>query len=166
MRQQRTLPKKGAREDVILFTVGGYRFAIAAGSVSEIRSTAGLQRFSSLGSKMTAKVDYTLERDGVVHFVVNAARHFHLPAGEPTRVMVLRHAPAAVLVDSTDRITEISMLHALPLAFNGEERTWYRGLAVLNEEAVPVVNPSAFLSKNEITALRSRIEERQGTVVG
>lgn len=166
MRQQRTLPKKGAREDVILFTVGGFRFAIAASSVSEIRSTAGLQRFSNSGSKMTAKVDYTLERDGVVHFVVNAARHFHLPAGEPTRVMVLRHAPAAVLVDSTDRITEISMLHALPLAFNREERTWYRGLAVLNEEAVPVVNPAAFLTKNEIASLRSRIEERQGAVVG
>ena len=166
MRQQRTLPRKGAREDVILFTVGGYRFAIAASSVSEIRSMAGLQRFSNLESKMPGKVDYTLERDGVVHFVVNAARHFHLPAGEPTRVMVLRHAPAAVLVDSTDRITEISVLHALPLAFNREERNWYRGLAVLNDEAVPVVNPSAFLTKSEIASLRSRIEERQGVVVG
>ena len=166
MRQQRTLPRKGAREDVILFTVGGYRFAIAASSVSEIRSMAGLQRFSNFESKMPGKVDYTLERDGVVHFVVNAARHFHLPAGEPTRVMVLRHAPAAVLVDSTDRITEISMLHALPLAFNREERTWYRGLAVLNDEAVPVVNPSAFLSKNEIIALRSRIEEKQAVGAG
>lgn len=166
MRQQRTLPRKGAREDVILFTVGGFRFAIAASSVSEIRSTAGLQRFSNSGSRVTPKVDYTLERDGVVHFVVNAARHFHLPAGKPTRVMVLRHAPAAVLVDSTDRITEISVLHALPLAFNREERNWYRGLAVLNDEAVPVVNPSAFLTKNEIASLRSRIEERQGVVVG
>ena len=166
MRQQRTLPRKGAREDVILFTVGGYKFAIAASSVSEIRSMAGLQRSSGLGSKMPGKVDYTLDRDGVVHFVVNAARHFHLPAGEPTRVMVLRHTPAAVLVDSTDRITEISMLHALPLAFNREERTWYRGLAVLNDEAVPVVNPSAFLTKNEIAALRSRIEERQAVGAG
>jgi chemotaxis signal transduction protein len=166
MRQQRTLPQKGAREDVILFTVGGFKFAIAASSVSEIRSTAGLQKFSAVGSRMTGKVDYTLERDGAVHFVVNVARHFHLPAGGPTRVMVLRHAPAAVLVDSTDRITEISMLHALPLAFNREERTWYRGLAVLNDEAVPVVNPSAFLSKNEIAALRGMTEKMQGAAVG
>jgi chemotaxis signal transduction protein len=155
MRQQRTLPRRGAREDVILFTVGGFRFGIAANAVSEIRSMAGLRRFSGSGQKMPPKIDYTLERDGVTHFVVNGARHFHLPQGEPTRVLVLRQAAAAVLVDSTDRITEISVLHALPLAFNREERNWYRGLAVLNEEAVPVVNPSAFLSKIEITALRS-----------
>jgi chemotaxis signal transduction protein len=97
---------------------------------------------------------------------VSAAEHFHLPAGAPTRVMVLRHAPAAVLVDSTDRITEISMLHALPLAFHHEERTWYRGLAVLNDEAVPVINPSAFLTKNEIASLRSMIDKLQGAAAG
>jgi chemotaxis signal transduction protein len=167
MRQQRTLPRRGAREDVILFSVGGFRFGIAAGAVSEIRSMAGLQGFSPPAAyRMLDKVDHTLERNEVTYFVVNAALHFHLPPTQPLRVLVLRHAPAAVLVDSTDRMTEISVLHALPLAFNQEERNWYRGLAVLNGEAVPVVNSAAFLSKAELAILRSAVEEKQGAVVG
>jgi chemotaxis signal transduction protein len=160
MRQQRTLPRKGTREDVIVFTIGEFRFAIAAGAVSEIRNTAGLQRLGVTGQKMPVQVEYTLERDGITHFVVNGARHFYLPLGKPTRVLVLRHTPAAILVDSTDRMMEISLLHALPLAFNQEERQWYRGLAVMNEEAVPVVNPAAFLSRNEIAILRDTIDAR------
>lgn len=110
---------------------------------------------------MPVQVEYTLERDGITHFVVNGARHFYLPPGKSTRVLVLRHTPAAVLVDSTDRMMEISMLHALPLAFDHEERQWYRGLAVLNDEAVPVVNPASFLSRNEIAILREAIEKTQ-----
>lgn len=161
MRQQSTLPRKGTREDVIVFTIGEFRFAIAAGAVSEIRNTAGLQRLRATGDKMPVQVEYTLERDGITHFVVNGARHFYLPLGKSTRVLVLRHTPAAVLVDSTDRMMEISTLHALPLAFDHEERQWYRGLAVLNDEAVPVVNPAAFLSRNEIAILRDAIEKTQ-----
>lgn len=167
MRQQRTLPRRGAREDVILFSIGEFHFGIAAGSVSEIRSTAGLQPFSPpAGHKALARVDYTLERNDVVHFVVNAARHFHLPETHGTRVLVLRNVAAAVLVDATDRMTEISLLHALPLAFTHEERNWYRGLAVLNGNAVPIVNPASFLSKAELAILRSMCEQRQGMVVG
>jgi len=46
-------------------------------------------------------------------------------------------------------MTEISALYALPHAFTGQERQWYRGLAVLagtdgQPEVVPVVNPDAF----------------------
>ena len=80
MRPQRVLPHKGAGENVILFTVGEFRFAIAAGAVSEIRSMTGLQQFSRDGGGQTAveNVDYTLQRNGVTFFVVNAARHFHL----------------------------------------------------------------------------------------
>lgn len=161
MRQQRTSPRQGTREDVILFTIGEFRFAIAAGAVSEIRNTVGLQRLPLAGHKTPVQVEYTLERDGITHFVVNGARHFYLPPGKPTRVLVLRHTPAAILVDSTDRIMAISMLHALPLAFSHEERHWYRGLAVMDEEAVPVVNPAAFLSRNEIAILRDAIQKTQ-----
>jgi len=152
---------------VILFTVGGFRFAIAAGAVSEIRSMEGLQRFfGGTRHKAMAKVLYTLDRNGATHFVVSAAQHFRLPPSRPTRVLILRHAAAALLVDSTDRMTEISVLHALPLAFNREERDWYRGLAILNAEAVPVVNPSAFLSRGEVAVLRAITEQMQGVAVG
>jgi|SRR5579862_7568707 len=170
MRQKRALPRRETGENVILFTVGGFKFAIAAAAVSEIRSMEGLQRyFGSSFHKAAARVIYTLERDGVTHFVVSAAQHFRLPPSRPDRVLVLRHTAAAFLVDSTDRMMEISVLHALPLAFKGEERNWYRGLAVINDEAVPVVNPSAFLSRGEVAVLKAiteRTQQMQGAVAG
>jgi chemotaxis signal transduction protein len=161
------LPRKGARESVILFTVAGFRFAIAAGAVGEIRSMDGLEHFSGVaGHKAVARVDYTLQCKGVTFFVVSAARHFHLPPAKPSRVLVLRHTAVALLVDSTDRMMEISLLHSLPLAFQGEERSWYRGLAILNGETLPVVNPAAFLSRGEVAVLRAITMQAQGVAVG
>src|SRR5215813_12429479 len=143
-------PPKQAREDVIVFVVGGFKFAIAAGAVKEIRGMEGLHPFTLGGiSAQIAKLTYTLERSGTTYFVISAAKHFGLPTAQPSRVMILRNAPVAVLVDSTDRIMEISALHALPRVFTGDERSWYRGLAVLNGAVVPVVNHHAFLNKGE-----------------
>jgi chemotaxis signal transduction protein len=163
------LPHKGARENVILFNVAEFKFAIAAGAVSEIRSADGLERFSAAGRhRVLAKVDYTLQRNGVTFFVVNGAQHFGLASAKASRVLILRHSAAAVLVDSTDRMMEISLLHSLPMAFQGEERNWYRGLAVLNGEVLPVVNPAAFLSRGETAVLRALMETQpaQGVAVG
>ena len=80
----------------------------------------------------------------------------------PGRVLILRNTSTAVLVDSTDRMTDISVLHALPRAFTRDERIWYRGLAVVNGEVVPVVNPGAFLSKSEQEIVRHGLERLQG----
>ena len=154
-----------AREDVIVFTVGGYRFAIAAAAVKEIRGLEDLHEFALGGiSGQIAKLKYTLERDGKTYFVVDAARHFQLLESRPTRVMVLRNTHAGVLVDSTDRIMEIFALLALPQAFRGEERAWYRGLAVLNGSVVPVVNHNAFLDRAELEILRAGLERVRGVV--
>jgi chemotaxis signal transduction protein len=142
-----------------MFSVGGFNFAIAAGAIKEIRGTQGLHAFTMAGipSRMD-KLKYTLERDGATYFVVDAARHFHLNTSAGTRVLILRDSPTAVLVDSTDRMMEISVLHALPRAFTNEERLWYRGLAVVNDEVVPVVNPASFLSQGEQEVLRAGLE--------
>jgi chemotaxis signal transduction protein len=154
-----------AREDVIVFTVGGYRFAIAAAAVKEIRGLEDLHEFALGGiSGQIAKLKYTLERDGKTYFVVDAARHFQLLESRPTRVLVLRNTHAGVLVDSTDRIMEIFALLALPQAFRGEERAWYRGLAVLNGSVVPVVNHNAFLDRAELEILRAGLERVRGVV--
>ena len=161
MRTGRQQPGKGAQEAVILFTVGEFRMAIAAGAVQEIRGLEGLQQRESIGALTlrVPKVAFTLERSGMVWFVVNAAEHFHLPASlSPQRVMVLRSFPVAVLADSTDRMMEISVLHELPLAFTGDERNWYRGLAVMDGDVVPVVNQAAFLSKGEQIILKTALE--------
>jgi chemotaxis signal transduction protein len=157
-RQRPRLPP-AAREDVIMFTVGGFTFAIAAGAIKEIRGTEGLHAFSPAGLAVQIdKLKYTLERDGATYFVVDAARHFHLNTSAGTRVLILRDSTTAVLVDSTDRMMEISALHALPRAFTHEERLWYRGLAVINDEVVPVVNPNSFLTQGEQEVLRAGLE--------
>jgi chemotaxis signal transduction protein len=156
---------KAAREDVIVFAVGGYKLAIAAGAVKEIRGMDGLHPFT-LGriSAQIAKLKYTLERNGTTYFVVEAAQHFRLPTSNASRVMVLRNMPTGVLVDSTDRIMEIAALHALPPAFTNEERGWYRGLAVVNGFVVPVVNHNAFLNRAELETLRAGLERVRGVV--
>lgn len=151
---------------MIVFVVGGFRFAIAAGAVKEIRSMDGLQAFTLGGiSARIAKLRYTLERGGTTYFVVDAGQHFQLLPSRPARVLILRHSSTAVLVDSTDRIMEISALHALPPAFTHEERIWYRGLAVVNGDVVPVVNHNAFLNKAEWEVLRAGLERVRGEVM-
>lgn len=162
MKPERIAPR-AAREDVILFTIGEYRFAITAHGVREIRNMDGLRKFSGgYRHDRLSKVEFTLERNGVSYFVIDGARHFGLPPAKPSRVLILRHTLAAVLVDSTDRMTEISVLHELPQAFSGEERSWYRGLAVMNGEVVPVVNQAAFLSKAEALVLKNMVEHTRG----
>ncbi len=163
MREKHLRPRPGAHEGVILFSVGGFKFAIAAGAVKEIRGTEGLQDFA-LGrvSSRLEKLRHTLERGGTTYFVVDAARHFQLSKSTPARVLILRNAPTAVLVDATDRMMDISALHALPRAFTGDERVWYRGRAVVSGEVVPVVNPAAFLSKAELELVRDGLERVRG----
>jgi hypothetical protein len=167
VRKQGAVPVPRAQEGVILFTVAGYKFAIAAAAVKEIRGMEGLHAFTLGGiSARVGKLKYTLERDGTTYFVVDANAHFHLPASTPGRVLVLRNLSTAVLVDSTDRMTEISALHALPRAFKCDERDWYRGLAVVGGEVMPVVNPGAFLSKEEQEILGAGLERVRGVAVG
>ena len=85
---------KAAREDVIVFAVGGYKLAIAAGAVKEIRGMDDLHPFKLGGiSAQIAKLKYTLERNGTTYFVVDAAQHFRLPAIERiTRDGAAQHA--------------------------------------------------------------------------
>jgi len=164
-RKQLRAQPQAAREDVIVFAVSGFKLAIAAGAVKEIRGMEGLHPFTLGGiSTQIAKLKHTLERNGATYFVVDAARHFQLPPSHPSRVMVLRNTHTGVLVDSTDRIMEISALHALPPAFTHEERGWYRGLAVVNGQVVPVVNHGAFLNRTELETLRAGLERVRGVV--
>jgi chemotaxis signal transduction protein len=154
-----------AREDVIVFAVGGFKLAIAAGAVKEIRGMDDLHPFTLGGiSAQIGKLKYTLERNGTTYFVVDAAEHFQLAPSRASRVMVLRNVPTGVLVDSTDRIMEIASLHALPPAFTHDERGWYRGLAIVNGMVVPVVNHHAFLNRAELEILRAGLERVSGVV--
>ncbi len=143
------------REAVILFGVGDFTFAIAAAVVDEIRNTDGLQPIGVAGDMRVPKVKYRLKRDGRTFYVVDAGQYFRMLPAQATRLLLLRDSHVAVLVSHVDRMTEIGNVLALPHAFRGEERAWYRGLTVLDASGdmpvvVPVVRPEGFLSGDEL----------------
>jgi hypothetical protein len=100
-------------------------------------------------------VRHTLERGKKTYFAVDAAAQFGIAAARPTRLLLLRHATVAVQVENVARMAEIATLHALPHAFTGEERRWYRGLAQIGEDVVPVVAPETFLTAAEVLLLEA-----------
>ncbi len=146
-------------EPVILFGVGDYMFAIAAAAVEEIRNTDGLKEIGISGDVRVPKVKYKLKREGRSYYVVDSNQYFRMLPSHATRVLVLRNSKAAILVSHIDRMTEISNVLALPHAFRGEERNWYRGVTVLDATGdlpvvVPVVRPECFLTAAECEVLQ------------
>jgi len=148
-------PRRQRRsESVILFAVAGQTFAIGASAIQEIRSTDSLSSAASeIALEDVSKVRHRLRRGQRLYYVVNACAHFGLPASRPTLVLVLRKSRVAVLVDLIDRIETISLLMALPPSFSGSERAWYRGLTLIGEMVVPVLNPTGFLTESQIAQL-------------
>lgn len=150
-------------EPVILFAVGDYRFAAPANEVDEIRDLHGLQSVSSATLRTSvSKVKYTLQRSGKTYFVVDACQHFRQLPSKPTRLMILRSQPVAFLVDSIDRMAEMNQVVPLPKAFTGDECRWYRGLALMGDSVVPVVNLAAILTAAEQVVAKSVIARLAG----
>lgn len=148
LRRQNRRRLRAQGNPVIVFTIGNTTFAISASSVSEIQDLQHMKPFGSIG-----KVRNTIEREGRRYWVVDANAHFHMLPTNSSRVLLLRETPVAVKVDGIERMTEVSRLLALPNAFQGDERHWYLGLALLGDKVVPVVNPDSFLSHFELTGL-------------
>jgi len=149
-------------EQVIVFSVASNRFAIAVDAVQEIRSTDSLAGAATeLFQTSLKKVRHKIERNGRTYYVVHSGLHFGLPVTRPTLVLVLRKSRACALVDRIEEMLEIASVRPLPHAFSGEERRWYRGLALIGESVVPVVQPSGFLTPEEISLLDSRMRAAQ-----
>jgi chemotaxis signal transduction protein len=141
-------------ERVILFFVSGQLFAISAEAVQEIRSTDSLAGAAiEIENPELPKVRHVAERARHIYYVVNACLHFNLPVARPALVLILRQMRVAVLVDRIERMAEISAVYALPPAFTGDERQWYRGLAYLDDTVVPVINPGGFLQSDDFQHL-------------
>ena len=149
--------RKRQSESVILFSVASQTFAIAAQAVEEIRNLDGLLTLPHgiAKERATNKVWQALDRDRKIYFVVDANVHFRLPRSNTIRLLLLRDMTVALSVDAVNRMAEIVHLHALPRAFQGEERQWFRGLAVIEGEVIPVVNPEALLDSRTIEALQA-----------
>jgi chemotaxis signal transduction protein len=141
-------------EPMILFAVGPNTFAIAAAEVDEIRDLHDLT--PSKPAFGYSKIKNKLQRGKRDYFVVDSASHFQMLPSKTARLLVLRNHPVALTADSIDRMTDVSLVQQLPSAFRGLERTWYKGLAVLDGTVIPVVNPASFLSDAEVTELRAK----------
>ena len=145
------------REQVAVFSIADNSFVISAASIQEIRNTDSLGgTVVDLDRPVLRKVRHIVERDARSYYVVSGYEHFHLPPSRPTTVLILRDAPVAVLVDRIEVMAEMRVLLALPQSFRGEERTWYRGLTVLDRKVLPVANPLGFLTTREL----QQIEEQ------
>lgn len=152
-------PVSRQAEAAILFNVGPYKFAIAATDVEEIRHLDGFAQETPVGATPVRKVRFTVRRERATYSVVDASMHFHMLPSKPTRVLVLRNGMIALTADSIDRMIDISSMVPLPLAFSGEERKWFRGLALLGDSVVPVVDPDAVLSDTEAALARRALDQ-------
>ena len=151
--------RRGNREDMILFAVGPHTFAIGAKAVEKIENMEELRPIKlSVALPKLAKVKHTLDRDKP-YFVVDASTHLLMLPSHTARVLLLRGSSIAVAVDSIDRIAEISAIHPLPHAFIGEERGWYRGVALIQDSVVPVVNAEAFLSAGDLNLVQAALSK-------
>ena len=147
-------PKPLRTEQIILFRSSSQIFAISSGSVQEVRSVDSLAGAATgVTEPRVNKVRHAIRRGDRNLYVVNVALHFGLPPSSATLVFVLRKSRLALLVDSIEKMTTMTMLQALPSAFCHEERQWYRGLTVLDQSVIPVVSPEGFLTRNELVLL-------------
>ena len=152
--QPKATRQSGRTEAVILFAVGSQMFAISAASIQEIRSTDSLSGSAlKIHQESVPKVRGRLRRGNKSFYIIDAREHFGLASSKPTLLLVLRGARVAVLADRIDRMDAISILLSLPRPFRGPERAWYRGVTLIDEEVLPVVNPSGFLTERELSFL-------------
>lgn len=157
--------KSRRSEAVILFSVASHRLAIAAQAVEEIRNLEGLNPLhQGFGPGKVSKVKSVLQRDNKTYFVVDANMHLRMLSSRPARLLLMRDSSLALSVDAIDRMAEVTVLHPLPRAFRGEERNWYRGLVLIGEDVVPVLNPAALMSKAELSALENTLPRAESLV--
>lgn len=148
-------------EQIILFRISDQLFAISSSSVQEVRSTDGLTGASQINAPGLRKVHQFMRRGDQTFFIVDGAAHFGLPASEGMLVFVLYNTRTALVIDSIEKMGEMTTLQALPLSFCHEERHWYRGLTALDQTVVPVVRPEGFLSSDELVLLDAALPPRE-----
>jgi len=141
-------------EQIILFRASSQIFAISSASVQEVRSVDSLAGAASeINEASLPKVRHALHRGDRHLYAVNAPLHFGLRPSPAALIFLLRKSRVALLVDGIEKMTTMTRLQALPGAFCHEERMWYRGVTVLEQNVIPVVAPDGFLTPDELAHL-------------
>ena len=155
-------PAPARTEQIILFRVSGKIFAVSSASVQEVRGVDSLAGAAKeIAHPALPKVKHYVHRGENSLYVVNAAMHFGLPPVPPALVFVLRRTRVALLIDGIEKMTTMSRLQALPMAFCHEERDWYRGLTALDQAVVPVIKPEGFLTPDQLFSLDASLLPRE-----
>ncbi len=116
-------PAEAKPAPVILFTVGGMRFAVEAAQVEEIRDRDERAAIRKLNGPES----------------IDFAQHVGLGRGPLERFVVLKPGECALGVSEVERMTILPKVVPLPGVFRGAERQWYRGLLLLEDEVIPLV---------------------------
>jgi chemotaxis signal transduction protein len=157
-------------EQIILFRCSTQVFAISSASVQEVRSVDTLAGSPlEINESTLPKVGHVFRRGEQNLYVVNGAVHFGLRPSPASLILLLRRSRTALLIDGIEKMTTMTRLQALPAAFCNEERVWYRGLTVLDQNVIPVVSPDGFLTTDELfllDALVSRMGVPESAAVG
>ncbi len=141
-------------EQLILFRCSGQLFAISSASVQEVRSVDSLAGVASeIIVPSVRTVRHALQRGERCMYVVNLSLHFGLKPSPASLIFLLRKSRVALLLDGIEKMTTMTRLQALPASFHNQERRWYRGLTVLEQNVIPVINPSGFLTDDEFIQL-------------
>jgi chemotaxis signal transduction protein len=145
---------KARSEQIILFRCSNQLLAISSASVQEVRSVDSLAGLATdITEPSIKKVRHALRRGERCIYVVNAALHFGLKPSPAALIFLLRKSRVALLVDGIEKMTTMTRLQAMPAAFCHDERRWYRGLTVLEQNVLPVVSPEGFLTQEELFLL-------------
>lgn len=149
-------------EAVVIFRAGGQRFIISSAEIAEVRD---------LPPGASGRLPWAIATRGNLRQlpVVSADSVFGMRSAALLQLLVLAHRGVAVAIEKIEGVTELREMVALPRAFHGPERRWYRGLALLEGKILPVVNAvvfgesAAFLTPTEVAAtLGGSMEAKAG----
>jgi chemotaxis signal transduction protein len=128
-------PHSRRGEPVVIFRLGSHRFLIASDEVEEIRDL----RPGNLPSTIATR------GNGRQIPVIAADQIFGVPSARLEQVLVLKIRRVAVAIGRIEGMAELREIVALPQAFHGQERSWYRGLGLVRRQIMPVVNAAIFV---------------------
>jgi chemotaxis signal transduction protein len=121
-------------EPVVIFRLGSHRLVIASAEVEEIRDL----HQGHLPPSVAAR------GNGRQIPVIAADRIFGVPPARLEQLLVLKARGVAVAISQIEGMAELGEIVALPRGFRGQERSWYRGLGLVRQKIMPVVNAAIF----------------------
>ena len=128
-------PHSRRGEPVVIFRLGSHRFVIASAEVEEVRDL----HQGDLPPAIEAR------GNGGQLPVIAADRIFGVQSAKLEQLLVLKVRRVAVAIGRIEGMAELREIVELPRGFHGQERSWYRGLGLVRQQIMPVVNAAIFV---------------------